>query len=705
MATLTTKPQDIIKFSLMKNPVEFAVSAAVISMILMLIVPLPGVLIDFLLAINIMLSLLVILIALSVKTPTEFTIFPTLLLLTQVFSLALNVSTTRQILAKGPKFDSQIIKAFGEFVVGTKGAEGLAIGIVIFLIIIIVQVVVITKGATRVTEVAARFALDSMQMKQMSIESEFNQGTISEDEMNIRKAELQKELDFYGNMDGAGKFISGGVQAGIFITLVNIIGGIVIGTTIRGEDINSAFSNYVNLTIGDGLVSQLPALLISVATGLLVTRTSGESSFAVEAKKQFINQSRIYWVAGTFISLIGFFPGFPTIIMLTIGAISFYVAYMLSHQEHKEFKDAENDAANHMVQSSKMAEIPPVVDVDILTLELGYGLIPLVDKEQGAELLERVTRIRREAALDLGLVAKPIRIQDNLKLGSNEYRIRLKGAEVGRGELRLDQYMAMNMGGIDEEIAGEATVDPAFNIPAVWIREEARDKAERLGYAVVDSPSILATHLTEVIKTHASELLDRQMTQNILDELRKTYPAVVQAVETVQGYTLSLVQRVLQSLLSEQVSIRNMVVILETLSDYASVSSEIGFLSERIRIALSRQITAQYVDDDKIIRVITVDPSLEMMLIDGQYTNENGLLKSSLSPDQHRIWISSLMDVVAEVRSQNYYPVLLSQISGGRTAIKTSCLKQDPTLTVVSTLEISSDVQIEVLAEVRADFE
>jgi flagellar biosynthesis protein FlhA len=700
MATLQTNPREIIRLSLGRNPSYFVMAVAVVGMVLMLIIPLPGLLLDFLLTVNLMLALLTILIALSVKSPVEFSIFPTLLLVTTVFNLALSVTSTKLILSKGMKFDGKLIRAFGDFVVGSRGTEGLVIGLVIFVIIIVVQVMVITKGATRVTEVAARFALDSMQMKQMAIDNEFNQGAISEEEMTQKKKDLQKSMDFYSAMDGAGKFISGSVKASILIVLVDIIGGLVIGSAIRGEPFNAAFNTYIRLTVGDGLVSQLPALLISVATGLLVTRSTSEASFDEEAKEQFSAQGRIYFIAGVFLFFMAFVPGFPRGVMLFLSAVSLYVAYHLSKREWRAQKEHENDVARGELEE-RNPEMAPVVPLDTLSLELGYSLIPLVDKEQGAELLERITRIRREAAMDLGLVASPIRITDNMRLESHEYRIKIKGSEVGRGKLRLDQYMAMNTGGVVESIPGEETSDPAFGIPALWITEEYRDRAERAGYTVVDSPSILATHLTEVIQSNAASLLGRQETQNILDELRKKYPAVVDAVTAIPGFTTASIQKILQNLLSERVSIRDIVTILEAVSDYAAVSTDVNFLVEKVRIALSRQITNQYVDDDRIMRVITIDPALEQLVLEANYQSSGGSLQSTMSVEQHRAWINALLTTVQSVRAEGYYPIVLCQSSEARPFVKASSIKAEPQLTVLSSLEISSDVQIEVLGEVR----
>ncbi|MCL2520700.1 MAG: flagellar biosynthesis protein FlhA [Spirochaetaceae bacterium] len=700
MATLQTNPREIIRLAFGKTPSYFAMAILAVGTILLLLVPLPGFMLDLLMTLGLMMSLLTLLIALSVKSPVEFSVFPTVLLVSTVFNLALSVASTKMILERGPAFDGQLIIAFGNFVIGSRGTEGLVIGLIIFIIIIVVQVMVITKGATRVTEVAARFALDSMQMKQMAIDNEFNQGAISEAEMNQKKKDLQKSMDFYSAMDGAGKFISGSVKASILTTIVNIIGGLIIGAGIRGEALANAFGIYTRLTVGDGLVTQLPMLFISVATGLLVTRSTSEASFDEEATKQFSTQARIYLIAGFFLLLMAFIPGFPTIVMLLLAGLSLYIAYILSRREWRAGKEHENDVARGELEE-RNPEMAPVVPLDTLSLELGYSLIPLVDKEQGAELLERITRIRREAAMDLGLVASPIRITDNMRLESHEYRIKIKGSEVGRGKLRLDQYLAMNTGGVIDVVPGDPTKDPAFGIDALWITDEYRDKAERYGYTVVDSPSILATHLTEVIQSNAASLLGRQETQNILDELRKKYPAVVDAINSIQGFNTASLQKILQMLLGERVSIRDIVTILETISDYAAVSTDVNFLGEKVRIALSRQITNQYVDDDRILRVITIEPSLEAMIMEANYVSSGSSLKSTMSIEQHRAWINALLNTVQAVRNEGYYPIILCASAEARPFVKASALKADPSLTVLASLEITSDVQLEVLGEVR----
>jgi flagellar biosynthesis protein FlhA len=589
---------------------------------MMLIIPLPAFILDTLMSVNIVLSLLIILIVLYTRHALDFSVFPTLLLIATVFGLALNVSSTRLILSQGSQFQGKLVRAFGTFVVGARGLEGYVIGLIIFVIIIAVQFIVITKGSTRVAEVAARFTLDALPGKQMAIEAEYNSGLITEEEATRKKSELQREADFYGAMDGASKFVAGNVKVGILITLVNVIGGMIVGMTIHGESFNVALDTYVSLTIGDGLVTQLPALLISTSTGVIVTRAVSDESFGLDVTRQFSFQSRPYLIAAGFLGVLAVLPGFPWYVLFPLGGMLAGLGLTLRRrkqvaEEKERVKEAEIRAKVAPV------EISPVVPLDPLSLEIGYGLIPLVDKDKGAELLDRITRIRREAALDLGLVVPRIRIIDNMRLEPSEYCFKIKGVEVGRGAIKMGSYLAINPGGLKEELEGESAKDPAFGLPATWIAETEREKAERLGYTVVDPPSIIATHLTEIIKAHAGEIIGRQEVQSILDTLKNDYPTVVE--EVAKGFSVGEIQKVLQGLLREQVSIRNIVVVLETMADYGSVSKDTAFLVEKVRQSLGRQICLHYSGDDKTIHVMTLDTNLAQKIIEARVDTASGL--------------------------------------------------------------------------------
>lgn len=675
---------------------DIFVAAGVVFVVMMLIIPIPTILLDVLMAVNLVLSLFIILLVLYTRQALEFSVFPTLLLVSTVFGLALNVSSTRLILSQGSLFSGRIVRAFAGFVVGSSGVQGMVIGFVIFIIIIAVQFIVITKGSTRVAEVAARFTLDALPGKQMAIEAEYNSGAITEEESAFRKNELQRQVDFYGAMDGASKFVSGNVKVGILITLVNIVGGIVVGMTIHNETLDMALNNYISLAIGDGLVTQFPTLLISTATGIIVTRAISDSTFGRDVTGQFSQQARVYWIGALFLLVLGVLPGFPWYVLIPMAGLTGFLAYRLSRKQIDK-EDAEIAKEEEEKTKAAPTEMSPIVPLDPLSLELGYGLIPLVDKDQGAELLDRITRIRREKALELGLVVPRIRIIDNMRLEPSEYCVKIKGVEVGRGTIRVGHYLAINPGGEKEDIPGEKTRDPAFGLPALWITEENRESAERAGYTVVDSPSIIATHLTNIIDKNAAEILGRQETRAILDTLKNDYPAVVDDVSKI--LSAGEIQKVLQGLLSEQVSIRNMVSILESLADYANVSKEPGFLIEKTRQALGRQICLHYADEDKALRVLTLSPNLEQKIIDSRMDTAGGVI-AALEPGLQRKWIEELSNAVQEVQKQGQFPVILCS-EAARPLVKSSSRLEIPDLAVISVPEIVADMRIETLGEIR----
>ncbi len=690
----------VFRETFLTNISDYAVAIAAVAVVLMMILPVPAVLLDLFIAINLALALLILLIVLYIRKAIEFSIFPTMLLVTTIFGLALNISSTRLILTQGAEFDGRIIRAFATFVVGSEDSSGLVVGFVIFIIIIVVQAIVITKGSTRIAEVAARFTLDALPGKQMSIDAEYNSGAISEEEAKRRKEEVQREVDFYGQMDGASKFISGNVTAGIVISVVNLIAGFIIGMIFRKESFMVALTTYTSLTIGDGLVSQLPALLVSVATGIIVTRANTQGTFGAEVTKQFTQNARIYWIASAVLGVMAILPGFPWYVLLPLSVLLAFLAWSLSKKTVLEADKAKLRASEGTSKKPENAgDLSPVVPLDPISLELGYGLIPLVDKDKGAELLERVTRIRKESALDMGLVVPRIRIIDNMRLEPSEYCFKIKGVEVGRGLIRLSSYMAINPGGVSEEIPGEKAKDPAFGLPAVWISEDLRDKAERAGYTVVDSPSIIATHLTEIIKRYASEILGRQEVQGMLEALRKDYPAVTDDVQKHLG--LGEIQKVLQGLLREQVSIRNLVAIFETIADYAGITKDAGFLVEKARQSLGRQLCLQYADAQKLLHVLTVEPSLEQKIIDSRVETPSGSM-SALEPALQRQWIKALMLAVSAVQKQGYFPLILCS-EAARALVKASTEREIPDLVVMSVPEIVSDVQVEAIGEIRIE--
>jgi flagellar biosynthesis protein FlhA len=592
----------------------------------------------------------------------------------------------------------KLVRAFASFVVGAGGTDGLVIGFIIFIIIIAVQAIVITKGATRIAEVAARFTLDGLPGKQMSIDAEYNSGSISEEEALRRKAEVQREVDFYGQMDGASKFISGNVKVGIFISVINLVGGFIIGMVLHGESFTTAIATYTSLTIGEGLLSQLPALLVSTATGIIVTRANSLGTFGSDVTFQFAQNAKIYIVSAAVLAVLGLLPNFPWYVLFPMAGLLLFVGLRLARKQVADADKAALAAAGAR-KAEAPAELSPVVPLDPISLELGYGLIPLVDKDKGADLLERITRIRKESALDMGLVVPRIRIIDNMRLEPSEYSLKIKGVQVGRGIIRLGYYLAINPGGITEEIPGEKTRDPTFDLPALWIAEDQRDRAERAGYTVVDAPSIIATHLTDVIKRHASEILGRQEVQSILDALKKDYPAVVD--EASKRLSLGEMQKVFQGLLREQVSIRNMVAVLETLADYAGVTKDASFLVEKSRQSLGRQICLQYADHERNLRVLTVESSLEQKIIDSRVDTPGGVV-SALEPSLHRQWIKALTKGVAAVQGKGWLPIVLCS-EGARALVKASTERELPDLVVLSVPEIVADIRVEAVGEIRLE--
>jgi flagellar biosynthesis protein FlhA len=692
-----------------RNPFHFLQDSfpamAVIIVVIMLILPLPTVLLDALMAINVIFSLMVLLIVLYTQRPTEFSLFPTILLVATVFSLALNVSSTKLILTMGSRFDGRMIRAFSSFVVGSGGSEGIVVGFINFIVLIAVQAVVITKGATRVSEVAARFTLDSMQVKMMAIETEYSSGAITEEESQRRKAQVQKESDFYGAMDGSSKFISGNVKVGIFITVINILGGVVIGTVMRGEPLGNAVSNYIGFSIGDGLLSQFPALMVSTAMGIVVTRAAAAGNLSDQVIEQiFSRYSKIYWICAGVLVFLAVLPGFPWYVLLPMAALIAFHAFRTGRKEKKaaSFNEMMAKTKGQKGGEEKPPEMSPVVPLDALSLELGYGLIPLVDKEKGAELLERVQGVRRQSALDLGLVIPKVRIIDNIILEPSEYCFKLKGVDIGRGKIRMGYYLCITPGTVSEELPGEKTVDPAFGLPALWVSQDKRDDAERVGYTVVDPPSIIATHLTEIIRRHAADILGLQDTQAILDTLRKEYPAVVDEVlREGRGLRVVEIQKVLQGLLRERVSIRNMVTILEAIADYAPVSKNVWFLTEKARQALASQICQQYADDDRRLRVLTIDPELEQKIIDSKYETPSGIV-SAMDPPSHQAWIRAVSKAAAAVKGKGWMPVILCS-EQGRFLVKNSTDRELPDLVVLSVPEITRDVVPEAVGLIRPE--
>lgn len=694
---MDARKNSVLGYFGLNNKADLIVSVGLILVVAGFILPLPAFILDALIAVNLVVSLLIILIVLYSKRSLDFSVFPTLLLVMTIFGLVLNISSTRLILIKGISFDGQMIRAFGTFVVGGSGTQGLFVGFIIFLIIIAVQFIVITKGATRVAEVAARFALDALPGKQMAIDSAYSSGNLTEEEATRQKNDLQAEVNFYGAMDGASKFVSGNVKVGFLITLINILGGLIIGVTLQGLTFSDAVNNYVSLTVGDGLVSQLPSLLISTATGLIVTRSISKNSFGGEIIEQFTSYSGIYWIVSGFLLFLAFLPGFPTLILILLSLLIAFLAYSLSNLIRSR-ELAEKQKAEEQILSYADKEITPVVPLDPLALEIGYNLVPIVDDSKTSELLDRIVKIRREVALEFGIVVPKIRIVDNMRLEPNEYSFKLRGVEIGHGEIKLGKFLVINVGA-DSGIEGDLTKDPSFGLPSLWVNDDGREVAEKLGYTVVDPPSIIATHMTELIKRHACEILTRQDVQNILDVFKKDYGAIVE--EVLKDFSVGEIQRVLQGLLREQVSIRNLVTIFETIADFTSITKDIFFLIEKCRQAIGRQIVSGYLDSNLELNVITINPEFEQKIIDSRFEANNDLV-SSLEPSLKTKFIYELFRLVNEVQSQGYYPVILSSESA-RPVIRVLTSRELSDIVVISVLEVPKNVKVNVLKIVEVE--
>ncbi|MHA6484383.1 flagellar biosynthesis protein FlhA [Paenibacillus sp. strain BS8-2] len=596
---------------------DLLIIVGIIGIVLMMIIPIPIFLIDLLLILNISIALMILLVAMNTKEALDFSIFPAILLITTLFRLALSVSTTRSILQHAEA--GEVIETFGRWV----GGGEVAIGFIVFLILVVVQFIVITKGSERVAEVAARFTLDAMPGKQMSIDADLNSGLINEQQARERRAKIEKEADFYGAMDGASKFVKGDAIATIIILIINLIGGFVVGMAMHGMGFAESLETFSILTIGDGLVAQIPALLISTAAGLIVTRAASEGSLADDVTGQLFRYPKmLYIAAGTIAVLgltpIGLFSTWPYAIILVIGG------YMMQKRLVQKQEQDELLVEEQQIEEVRSPEsVISLLQVDPIEFEFGYGLIPLADSQQGGDLLDRIIMIRRQCALELGLVVPVIRIRDNIQLKPNEYVIKIKGNTVARGDLLLNHYLAMSPGFEDDSVIGIETTEPAFGLPAIWIDEAMKERAELSGYTVVDPPSVVATHLTEIIKRHAHELIGRQEAKMLVENVKESYPALID--ELIPSIlTVGDVQKVLAKLLKEKVSIRDLVTIFESLADHGHYTKDPDILTEYVRQSLSRQITQQFSPGGDTLRVITVGPQLEKKIAEAVQQTDQG---------------------------------------------------------------------------------
>ncbi|WP_282154712.1 flagellar biosynthesis protein FlhA [Cytobacillus gottheilii] len=674
---------------------DLTVLLSVIMIVAMLIIPLPHWLLSILIIVNMALALMVLLTAMNMKEALEFSIFPSLILLMTLFRLGLNVSTTRSILSEGDA--GRVVETFGSFVTG----GNILVGMVVFLILVIIQFVVITKGSERVSEVAARFTLDAMPGKQMSIDADLNAGMISEQEAKERREKVSRESDFYGAMDGASKFVKGDAIAGIIITIINLIFGIVIGMVQLGLPIAEAATTYSMLTVGDGLVSQIPALLISTATGIVVTRAASDGNIGKDITSQLFAYPKMLYVTGGTILLLGIFTPIGIFLTLPISGLLIVGGYMISRvpETNKEqLQEMEEEIETSEMKSPE--SVVNLLNVDPIEFEFGYGLIPLADANQGGDLLDRIVMIRRQLAIELGLVIPVVRIRDNIQLQPNEYRLKIKGNEMARGELLLDHYLAMSPGIEDDSIEGIDTVEPSFGLPAKWITEQMKEQAEIFGYTVVDPPSVVSTHITEMIKMNAHDLLGRQETKQLIDHLKESYPILVEEVSP-SPLSVGEVQKVLAKLLKENISIRNLPIIFETLADYAKSTSDTDILAEYVRQALARQITSQYYQPGESLKVVTLSGKVEKLIADAVQQTEHGSFLS-LDPGVSQSILESIASQVEQLSLMEQTPIVLCS-PVVRMYVRQLTERYFPQIPILSYNELEANAEVQSVGVVNAE--
>lgn len=646
--------KQLLRFDLIAKNKELAVILGIVGIVIMMIIPIPLFMVDILLALMIAVALMVLIVSMYLENVLDFSVFPGLLLVLSLFRISLNIATTRMILSEGKAGD--VITAFGEFVT----AGNIVVGVVIFIILVLVQFSVITKGAGRIAEVAARFTLDAMPGKQMAVDADLNNGILTEEEAKKRRTDISREADFYGAMDGASKFVKGDAVAGLFITAINVVGGFVSGMLMQDMDFSTAITTYTKLTIGDGLASQMPSLMVSTASGIIVTRAASKGNLGQEMLEQFTQSNRSMYVAAAVMCLMGAVPGMPTIPFVLLGGILGFSAYRLHTNSTKKMAQESIEAEEGAASGGEAPEekIEDFLKIDQMEMEIGYGLIPLVDKNQGGDLLERITMLRRQMATELGTLVPPIRIRDNIQLQPNNYIVKIKGLEVGSGDLMMGSYLAMDPGQTSQKINGIPTVEPAFGLPAIWITESQRETAELAGYTVVELPAVLATHITEIIRKNSSEILTREDVKALVNNVKTHSPAIVEEV-VPNLMNMGEIQVILENLLNERVSIRDLVSILETMAQAAKVSKDSTYITEQCRAALSRQICNQLKDYENVISVMTLHPELEQILEASVQSTERGP-RLVLRPEM----VGKLLDAVSpeyeKMVAMNQPPVIVT---------------------------------------------
>lgn len=672
---------------------DLGIALYLLAAVIFFIIPIPSVLLDVMLAINISLAMIILFNALFVKEVLDMSFFPTLLLFTTIFRISLNVSSTRLILTTGEP--GNVVETFGGFV----GGGDLVIGAIVFIVLILIQFIVINKGSERVSEVTARFTLDAMPGKQMAIDADLNTGAITEKEAKERRNKIQQESSFFGSMDGATKYVKGDATAGLIITFINLIGGTIMGV-MGGMDAMEALQRYGILTIGDGLVSQIPSLLISLATGILVTKASNEADFGTVLVKQLFGIPKVLYIVGATVAFLGIATPLNPVLFIALGA-AFIVAGRkiqtdVSVEAIEEEANAEENAAEEIRRPENVVSL---LQVDPIELEFGYGIIPLADVNQGGDLLDRVVMIRRQIALELGTVVPIIRLRDNIQLNPNQYIIKIKGIQVTEGEILFDHYMAMNPGYVEEEITGIPTFEPSFHLPAIWITEGQRERAESLGYTVVDPPSIIATHLTEVIRSHIAELLTRQDVANLINNIKENNSALVEEL-TPKLLGIGEIQKVLQNLLREGISIRDLLTIFETLADHAATSRDTDVLTEYVRQSLKRAISNKYFPANETTSVVTLDPKVEQEIMGSVKQTEQGAYLT-LDPEKTKSIMASVETEIAKLENIGKSPIVITSPIV-RMYFKKLTEDYFKDLIVVSYNEVESNVELQSVGMVTA---
>ena len=674
---------------------DIALGAFILVPILCLIIPVPLFLLDILFALNIALSMIILFNALFSKEPLDMSSFPTLLLLTTLFRLSLNVSSTRNILLHGEA--GNVVNTFGNFV----GGGNLVVGAIVFFVLVIMQLLVINKGSERVSEVTARFTLDAMPGKQMAIDADLNTGAITDEEAKERREKIQQESAFFGSMDGATKYVKGDATAGLIITVLNFVGGIAIGVIMNGMDFSAAIQTYSILTIGDGLVSQIPSLMISLSTGILVTKGSKEADVGNILQRQLFSTPKVMNIVGVALIGLGIFTPLNMLIFCAYGILFIITARMMSNElEMAETDEAVAEEEESAEEIRRPENVNSLLQVDAIELEFGYGIIPLADVNQGGDLLDRVVMIRRQIALELGCVVPMIRLRDNIQLNPNQYLVKIKGVPVSEGEILFDHYMAMNPGYVEEEISGIPTFEPSYHLPAIWITESQRERAESLGYTVVDPPSIIATHLMEIIRSHLDELLTRQDVHNLIENVKEANETLVSEL-VPKLLNVGEIQKVLQNLLAEGISIRDLVTIFETLADYAPTTHDTDILTEYVRQNLKRAISNQYFNNNETTSVVTLDPNVEQKIMDSVKQTEQGSYLA-LDPDYTNQLMVSLKEETDKLEELGRTPIIITSPIV-RMYLKKLTAEQFRNLHVLSYNEIDSDVELQSVGMVTVE--